>query len=54
MRRRALQLAAGLGLLVASLSFSPLDDPCEECRIRCASIPQATEQCVAECCGTFS
>jgi hypothetical protein len=59
MRRRALSLAAGIGLLAVSLlhpAASPIAaSSCEECADRCNQIPMDPEECLQlycpECAG---
>jgi hypothetical protein len=51
MRRRALLLAAALGLLATSLIHSPIAvSSCDECASDCNQIPMDTQECLQMYC----
>jgi hypothetical protein len=59
MTRRVLSLAAALGLLILSLSSTPVTaSSCEECEELCAEIPMDPGECLQlycpECAGGSS
>lgn len=55
MKRRILSLAAAVALSTLSLIPATLpSSTCEECAELCSQIPQATAECMADCCGSVS